>query len=274
MLTMGVDVGSTSSKAVILRDGTEIVAQRVVPLGTGTRGPLLAYEETLAAAGVCREEIGVLVATGYGRQSFQGADGQVSEVSCHAKGIFYLNPAVRTLVDIGGQDVKAMRISPDGRLDNFVMNDKCAAGTGRFLEVMARVLDVKVSQLGEIAARSAREVTISNTCTVFAESEVISHLASNVPIEDIVAGIHRSVAKRVAGLAGRIGIQAQVAMSGGVALNGGIVSALEKEFRLPVYVSPDCQLAGAIGAAVFAWETAQKQQKQPTPQHDSERESI
>ena len=257
MLTMGVDVGSTSSKAVVLLDGREIVAQRVVSLGTGTRGPLRVYRETLEAAGLSRGELSMLVATGYGRQSFEEADRQLSEVSCHARGMAFLNPKVRTLIDIGGQDIKAMRLDGRGRLENFVMNDKCAAGTGRFLEVMARVLDVRVEQLGGLAARSTREIAISNTCTVFAESEVISQLSSNVAVEDVAAGIHRAVAKRVASLTGRVGVAEEVAMSGGVALNEGIVSAMETVLGVPVYVSPSCQLAGAIGAALFAWEAAQ-----------------
>lgn len=165
---------------------------------------------------------------------------------------------MRTLIDIGGQDVKAMQLGDHGQLENFFMNDKCAAGTGRFLEVMARVLDVEVEQLGEIAGRSTQEVAISNTCTVFAESEVISKLSDNVPIPDILAGVHRSVAKRVASLARRVGIRPVVAMSGGVALNQGIISALERELDVPIYVPRDCQLAGAIGAAVFAWESLNK----------------
>ena len=260
MLTMGVDIGSTSSKAVILRDGAELVAKCLVPLGTGTKGPRAVYEQVLALSGLpqARAQVDMLIATGYGRQAFDGADKQLSEVSCHAKGMFFLDPEVRTLIDIGGQDVKAMQLGDHGQLENFFMNDKCAAGTGRFLEVMARVLDVEVEQLGEIAGRSTQEVAISNTCTVFAESEVISKLSDNVPIPDILAGVHRSVAKRVASLARRVGIRPVVAMSGGVALNQGIISALERELDVPIYVPHDCQLAGAIGAAVFAWESLNK----------------
>ncbi|NCB62986.1 MAG: 2-hydroxyglutaryl-CoA dehydratase [Clostridia bacterium] len=258
MLTMGVDVGSTSSKAVILRDGRDMVAKSLVALGTGTKGPGLVYEEALEKAGVSRAQVDMLIATGYGRQSFQGADKQISEVSCHAKGVFFLNPEVRTLIDIGGQDVKAMQIGDNGQLENFFMNDKCAAGTGRFLEVMARVLDLEVEKLGEISSQSTQEITISNTCTVFAESEVISRLSANVPITDILAGVHRSVAKRVAGLVGRVGIRPVVAMSGGVALNQGIIAALEAELRVPIYVPEDCQLAGAIGAAAYAFDSLMK----------------
>lgn len=258
MLTMGVDIGSTSSKAVVLRDGTELIAEKVVPIGTGPVGPAMVYRETLELAGIQRSDIARLVVTGYGRLTFEGADQQISELSCHAKGMHFLNPETRTLIDIGGQDVKAMRLGPSGRLENFVMNDKCAAGTGRFLEVMAKVLNVSVQEMGALSAQAREAVTISNTCTVFAESEVISQLAGNAAPTDIAAGIHRSVAKRVASLASRVGVEPLVAMSGGVALNTGIVRAMEEELKQPVFVSPRCQLAGAVGAAVFAYETASK----------------
>ena len=212
------------------------------------------YHSALQAAGLSRDDLDYTVVTGYGRMKFEQADEQVSELSCHAKGVHYLLPTARSVIDIGGQDAKALQISSAGRLMNFVMNDKCAAGTGRFLEVMSRVLDVQISEMGDLSEKSAREVSISSTCTVFAESEVISQLSSNEKVEDIVAGIHRSVAKRVAGMALRIGCEPDVAMSGGVALNRGIVSAMEKELNTPILVHPDCQLAGAIGAALLAWE--------------------
>lgn len=261
MLTMGCDVGSTSSKAVILKDGTEIIASKIVPLGTGTKGPAAVYQEVLDLAGVAREDLDMLVATGYGRLTFQGADKQVSELSCHARGVSFLNPAVRTLVDIGGQDLKALRVNSRGGMENFVMNDKCAAGTGRFLEVMAKILDVPIGELGELALKSNTKMIISNTCTVFAESEVVSHLSNGVPIEDIAAGIARSVANRAASLIGRVGVVDTVAISGGVSKNKGIVHFLSEELNTPVYVSEIAQLAGAIGAALFGYSAVLKQEK-------------
>jgi predicted CoA-substrate-specific enzyme activase len=192
--------------------------------------------------------------TGYGRFTFDDTDSQKSELSCHAKGVYRLFPSVRTIIDIGGQDIKVLRLNARGLLENFVMNDKCAAGTGKFLDVMAGILDVQTADLGTIGAGATSEVSISNTCTVFAESEVISKLSSNVRIEDLVAGIHRSVAKRVAALAHRNGIVKDVAMSGGVALNQGVVSALGQELKTEILVHEDCQLTGALGAALFAWE--------------------
>ena len=254
MITMGVDVGSTSSKAVLLEDGQRVLSKAVVPLGTGTAGPDRVFTQALDQAGVTRQAVAHLTVTGYGRLTFPGADSQMSEVSCHGRGMAFLLPGVRTVIDIGGQDAKALRISDRGGLNNFVMNDKCAAGTGRFLDVMARVLGVPIGELGGLSAQSTQPVSISNVCTVFAESEVISHLAAGAPLADIAAGIHISVARRVAALALRIGVEPQVAMSGGVALNQGVVRAMEAELKCPVLVHPDAQLAGAFGAALLAFD--------------------
>ena len=258
MLTMGVDIGSTACKCIIMEDGQEIKARAVVPLGTGTQGSRTVFEAALTKAGKTREEIERILVTGYGRFTFEAADSQKSEITCHATGVHYLLPTARTVVDIGGQDVKALRLSEDGLLDNFVMNDKCAAGTGRFLDVMAGVRDVKTEELGELSSQARSEVSISNTCTVFAESEVISQLSNNVPLPDLVAGIHASVAKRVAALVFRNGLVKDVAMSGGVALNSGVVRALSRELKSEILVHEDCQLAGAIGAAILAYREAKR----------------
>jgi len=254
MLTMGIDIGSTSCKAIILRDGKEIIAKAIVSLGTGTIGPREVFQKVLLHQNLEKSNIDRIMVTGYGRFTFDDADNQKSELSCHAKGVNFLFPSARTIVDIGGQDVKVLRVGAKGMLENFVMNDKCAAGTGKFLDVMARILNVQVSELGDIGLRATDEVSISNTCTVFAESEVISKLSTNVQIENLVAGIHRSVAKRVAALAFRNGIVQDVAMSGGVALNKGVVALLSQELKSEILVHEDCQLAGALGAAVLAGE--------------------
>ncbi|MDL2289568.1 acyl-CoA dehydratase activase [Clostridia bacterium OttesenSCG-928-F22] len=259
MLTLGIDIGSTACKCVVLQDGKEIIGKAVVGLGTGTVGAQNAFEEALKDAGVTREQISSVYATGYGRFTFPMADNQKSEICCHAKGIHSLLPDVRTIIDIGGQDIKALKINEKGMLINFVMNDKCAAGTGRFLDVMARVLNVRTEELGALDANAEGEVSISNTCTVFAESEVISKLSSNVRLEDLVRGIHTSVAKRVASLAFRNGIIEKVTMSGGVALNEGVVRALGRELKTDIIVHEDCQLAGALGAALFAYEESSKE---------------
>ena len=257
---MGIDVGSTASKCVIMKDGQEIVAKSLVPVGTGTSGPARAIAEVLDNAKMTREQMDFVLATGYGRNSLDGlADLQMSELSCHAKGATYLFPDVHTVVDIGGQDVKVIEIE-NGMMKNFVMNDKCAAGTGRFLDVMARVLEVRVEDLGDLGDKSTKEIGISSTCTVFAESEVISQLAVGTDKCDIIAGIHRSVAGRVSGLCNRVGVRDRVVMTGGVTQNHGIVKALENQLGHEISTSPLTQYNGALGAALFAYQKALKKQ--------------
>ena len=256
--TMGIDVGSTASKCVILKDGKHIIAKSLVSVGTGTSGPSRAIAEVLENADMVREEMDFVLATGYGRNSLEGlADMQMSELSCHAKGASFLFPNVRTVIDIGGQDVKVIEIE-NGMMKNFVMNDKCAAGTGRFLDVMARVLEVQVEDLGMLGDESTKEVGISSTCTVFAESEVISQLAVGTDKRDIINGIHKSVAARVVGLCHRVGVRDQVVMTGGVAQNHGIVKALASQLQHEIHTSPLTQYNGALGAALFAFQKASK----------------
>lgn len=256
--TLGIDVGSTASKCIILKNGTEIVSKSLIDVGAGTSGPQRAISEVLDNCGLKREDMSYILATGYGRNSLLDlADKQMSELSCHARGAYFLFPDVHTVIDIGGQDVKILHIE-NGAMVNFQMNDKCAAGTGRFLDVMARVLEVKVSDLAMLGAMSTKEVAISSTCTVFAESEVISQLSMGTDKRDIINGIHHSVAHRVVGLAHRIGVQPDVVMTGGVAQNLGVVKALEEELGLPIRTSPLTQYNGALGAALFAWQKAAK----------------
>ena len=259
--TMGIDVGSTASRSVILKDGSASVAKALVAVGTGTSGPARAIAAVLSDAGMTRGEMDFVLATGYGRNSLDGlADMQMSELSCHAKGASFLFPEVRTVIDIGGQDVKVIEIE-NGQMRNFVMNDKCAAGTGRFLDVMARVLEVDVEELGDLGDRSMKEVGISSTCTVFAESEVISQLAAGTDKCDIINGIHKSVAGRVSGLCNRVGVRDMVVMTGGVAQNHGIVKALQEQLGHEIHTSPLTQYNGALGAALFAYQKALKKQQ-------------
>lgn len=256
--TIGIDIGSTTSKCLVLKDGKEIAGSAIIPAGTGTSGPARALSAALQQCGLSREAAANLTSTGYGRASFEGADFVVSELSCHAIGAHAMFPEARTVIDIGGQDAKAIRISSDGKLENFMMNDKCAAGTGRFLDVMARVLELDVNDLAAKDAQAKEAVSISSTCTVFAESEVISQLAKNVNICDLVAGIHASVAVRTASLVRRLGVVPPVAMTGGVSNNAGVVRALEKELATRICVSPLSQLAGAYGAAIYGWNHINK----------------
>ena len=258
IFTLGIDVGSTASKCVILKNGEEIVAKSLVHVGAGTSGPQRALDAVLEAAGMKAEEMSYILATGYGRNSLMElADKQMSELSCHARGASFLFPDTHTVIDIGGQDVKVLHLE-DGRMVNFQMNDKCAAGTGRFLDVMAKVLEIDVSEMEGLGRESTKELAISSTCTVFAESEVISQLAMGSDKRDIINGIHKSIAHRVSGLAHRVGVIPGVVMTGGVAQNKGVVEALEKELDCTIQTSPLTQYNGALGAALFAWDQYKK----------------
>ena len=254
--TMGIDVGSTASKAVILKNGKEIVGKSLVDVGTGTSGPDRAIRMAFEDAGLTREDMALIMGTGYGRNSLEIADHNMSELSCHARGAAFLMPSVHTVIDIGGQDVKVIQIE-NGAMVNFQMNDKFAAGTGRFLDVMAKVLEVQVGDLGTLGAQSKKRIDISSTCTVFAESKVISQLAKGSEKADIINGVHKSVASRTVGLAHRVGVRDDVMMTGGVAQNQGVVKALEEELGHIVHIDPLTQYVGALGAALFAYQKAQ-----------------
>ena len=250
MKFLGIDIGSTTSKCVILGDDNEIVAKSLVVGGIGTPGPQKAVDSVLREAGLDRSDIAAAACTGYGRASYKDADYQISELTCHGVGGRYVFPDLRTLIDVGGQDAKVVCLSENGIMDHFLMNDKCAAGTGRFLDVMANILQVDIDDLGKEALSSKNHVGISSTCTVFAESEVISQLANGAARNDVIAGICDSVAFRTATLAKRGGIVKPVCMSGGVAKNEGVRKALEKALDTEILYSPLCQYFGALGAAV------------------------
>lgn len=251
---LGIDSGSTASKCVIVDGEGAIVATGLHASGAGTAGPKAAMLKALAQANATMDEIAASCATGYGRNLVDWADNRVSELSCHAKGASALFPGVRTVIDIGGQDAKVLRIDETGRLEQFVMNDKCAAGTGRFLDMMASVFGVNVTELSRLDAQSEKVAAISSTCTVFAESEVISKLAAGERIPDIVAGVHTSVVERTYGLVKRLGVVPLVAMTGGVALNDGLRRRLEDRLGQPIATSDMAQLNGALGAALYARE--------------------
>lgn len=258
MYYLGIDIGSSATKLIAINKNKEIIGRSVIQLGTGTAGVERAIAQFYKSTGLIRADISQLVVTGYGRVQFADADDQFSEISCHAKGINCLQPNVRTIIDIGGQDTKIIKIFENGAIQNFTMNDKCAAGTGRFLDVMSKVLDVDISEMGKQDALATEILPISNTCTVFAESEVISKLSAGHKIPNIIAGIHQSVARRVAGLAFRNGIEKQVALTGGVAQNSGIVRALERELNCELTIPKDPQITGALGAALFALQRDKK----------------
>ena len=250
---LGIDIGSLTVKAILLDADFRLMARGVAPSGYGGQEAAEALiARLLKDIQLTAAEVSYTVVTGYGRVRFTAADEELSEISCHARGAFHLCPAVRTVIDIGGQDSKAIRLSPNGRVLDFAMNDKCAAGTGRFLEVMATALAVPIGGLGSLAEQSQHPVSISSTCTVFAESEAISHMARGVAKQDVAAGLHRAIASRVLGLAARVRLEPEVMLTGGVALNRGLVVALEELSGQRVTVADDPQVVGALGAALYA----------------------
>ena len=263
MYTLGIDIGSASSKAVILEDGKRVVAATAIQSGTGTSGPGRVLEDVFSLSeGLTWEDMDRVIATGYGRFAVQNASRQISEITCHGKGIFYLCPSARTIIDIGGQDAKAISLDDNGNILKFFMNDKCAAGTGRFLEVMSRVLEVELDHMAEYHFTSEKPAHVSSTCTVFAESEVISLLSMGTAKKDIIAGVHQSVASKACALAYRAGVKDDVVMCGGVARNAGVVDAIEKELGRKITVAPNPQLTGALGAALIAFEDLKKDEEQ------------
>jgi len=258
MLTIGIDVGSISAKAAMMNDG-ELIGSKVILTGYNARNAGRAvFEGLLETLRVDRAAVARIVATGYGRNSVDFAHKAVTEITCHARGAVFQNPAVRSIIDIGGQDSKAIALNEAGGVRDFAMNDKCAAGTGRFLEVMARALEVDLDGFGPMSLAAENPARISSLCTVFAESEVISLIAKGARRADIIAGIHASVAARVVAMANRIGLQPPVMMTGGVAHNVGVVKALEAKLGHPVEVSAYAQENGAIGAACIAAGEASK----------------
>lgn len=265
MLFLGIDIGSSSSKAALVRMDDKIICTKIVNLGTGTEGIQMALSGLYEEADIRTEEVGYTVVTGYGRMTYE-ADKQITEITCHAKGIHHLMTGVHTVIDIGGQDSKVIRMDQDGAVQNFIMNEKCAAGTGRFLEVMARVLGCSIGELSGLAEESKKDVAISSVCTVFAESEVISQLSQGAHPNDVARGALRAVAKRVAGMCGRVGLEEKIAMSGGVALNQSMVEVLSEELGYQVIPAPNPQAVGAIGAAFIAKEFYLKKCNTAVPQ--------
>jgi len=250
----GIDIGSTMTKVIILEDKDKVCSKVVGP--TGAEHRRLANRVThdaLEHAGISIDEVAYIVATGYGRISVPFADRQITELTCHAKGISTLFPTARTAIDIGGQDAKGLKIS-NGKLVDFVMNDKCAAGTGRFLEVIAEALSIRVEDLGTISLQSTNKITISNTCTIFAQQEITSCLSDGIPLEDILAGLHDAIATRVIGMVKRLGIQPSVVLTGGVAKNIGIIKAMEENLGHTLLVPEDPLFSGALGAAILGRE--------------------
>jgi predicted CoA-substrate-specific enzyme activase len=254
MLTIGIDVGSVTAKGVLMSDGALLAAKSCFTGYNAEQAARSVYEGLLEGNHLTKTQVKGIVATGYGRNSVPFADKAVTEIMCHAVGANHLKPDVRAVIDIGGQDSKAILLGERGKVLNFIMNDKCAAGTGRFLEVMARALEVDLDAFGAMSEKADYAAPISSLCAVFAESEVVSLIAKGEKRENIIAGIHAAIGSRVAAMAGRlfVGGAASLMMTGGVARNVGVVQALEKALRHSVDVSPHAQIMGAIGAARLA----------------------
>lgn len=253
----GLDAGSVATKAVVLalEDPTKppiVLGTAAVPTGAD---PVAAAEkalaEALSQAGLKRSDVERLGGTGYGRIRLPGVDRTVTEITCHACAVRWLHPSARTVIDVGGQDIKVIRMNQNGQVEDFVMNDKCAAGTGRFLQVMAAALGLSLSQLAQVPFQG-EAAQISSTCTVFAESEVISLVAAGTPVLNIVRGLFQSVAERVEGLAARVSVEPEVVMTGGVSAIKGIPQAIGARLGFPVHVPDLAQFAGAYGAALLS----------------------
>lgn len=259
MIVVGIDSGSLSTDAVVLDENRKVLGKSVVRTGaSNVKASESALEEALNAAGIKKADVGYVLSTGYGRNGLDFSDAQVTEITCHARGAHFLFPGTRTVIDIGGQDSKAIKVSEKGKVLDFAMNDKCAAGTGRFLEVMARTLEVELDDMGEQSLKSTNEVTVSSMCTVFAESEVVSLVAAGHPKEDIIRGLHKAISERTIALASRVGNEPEITFTGGVAKNKGMVAELEKKLNVKLNIFEDPQIVGAIGAGLIALERAQK----------------
>jgi len=254
-IAMGVDVGSLCTKTVILDMEGNILSYDIMRSGHHYQGAAKeSIKNAIKSAGLKRSDISYTLGTGYGRRSISEADAEVTEITCHARGATRLFPDVHTVIDIGGQDSKVIGIGDNGLVTNFVMNDKCAAGTGRFLEVMASALSVDIGEMGELFFASQKKVEVSSMCTVFAESEVISLFAQGHKKADIAAGIAHSIARRIMGMVGQVGLKEKMIMSGGVAKNAGVVRAIEERLETRLAVPEEPQIVGALGAAIIASE--------------------
>ncbi len=254
----GVDVGSTQTKAVIVDEGRRIVARALIATGANvSRAGENAFVAACESAGLPRGAVGYVVGTGYGRYKIIFGDAQITEITCHARGAHFLFPATRTVVDMGGQDTKAIKVGADGSVIDFSMNDKCAAGTGRFLSAAADVTGVGLDEIGPRSLAAKAPVRLTSVCTVFVESDIMSYLAQRKTVEDILGGVHKAIATRTMSLVRRVGVEEEITFTGGVSRNTGMVRALGDVLGKPINVSEDGHYMGALGAALFALERAQ-----------------
>jgi len=266
----GIDVGSTITKVVILKEG--IIASIIKPTGPEQRRLAnKVMEEALHKAALTFQTITYIVATGYGRINVPFADKQFTEITCHAKGIASLFPKAKTIIDIGGQDIKAIKIDATGRTIDFVMNDKCAAGSGRFIEVIADTLGVPLDRVGELSLQSRKPAKISNICTIWAQQEVAASLAGGVPISDLLAGVHQSLADRIGRMVNRLRVEDAVIVTGGGGKNRGLLKALSEQLGHEVLVPEEPLITGALGAALLGQGIVEQAKENHTPLETKER---
>jgi predicted CoA-substrate-specific enzyme activase len=252
-LVAGIDIGSITAKTVILDDDERVLAAHVVHQGiVNEEAALRCLEEALELAGISRSALDYVITTGYGRDLVSVGDESITEITCHADGVAHVLPEVRTVVDVGGQDSKVIAMTDHGTVLNFRMNDRCAAGTGRFLEVMARSLQLNLTEIGEIALTSENPTDVSSTCTVFAESEIVSLMAQGCPKADIIAGMHHAMCRRLAAMVRSVGVRDPVAMTGGVAMNAAMPRFLGDDIGMEILIPEQPQIIGALGAARLA----------------------
>ncbi len=251
----GIDVGSTQTKGIVIDAARAIVARVLIDTGANVkRAGQRAIDNLAVEAGIARDDIKFVVGTGYGRYKIEAGDTQVTEISCHARGAQILFPNTRTVIDMGGQDTKAIKVGPEGDVLDFCMNDKCAAGTGRFLAGAAEVLGLTLDEIGPISLQGTKPIRLTSVCTVFVESDILSHLAQKKKVEDILAGVHDAIAARTIGLVRRVGIEPEITFTGGVARNDGMVRSLEAKLGKTLNISQEAHFCGALGAALFAMD--------------------
>ncbi len=258
MTVAGIDIGSRAAKAVVMRDGS-ILSSVICDTGPeSVKTSKMTMAKVLKGTGLSLDDIQYVVATGYGRVLVPFADENISEISCHARGINWYFPEVRTILDMGGQDCKAISCDGDGRVTNFIMNDKCAGGTGRFLEMIAEVLNTSLEQIGELSLASRNAIPFNTICAVFAKSEAIAHFRKGVAKSDILAGLHEAIATRCFNLLKRVSLQKDFSITGGIAKNSGMVTKLREKVCMEPLLCDDPQIVGALGAALFAEERCNK----------------
>lgn len=253
MLVAGVDVGSTQTKGVVMDDDRRILGRGITDTGARlSEAGDTAFRLALEDAGVARDDIDFVIGTGYGRFRVEFGDAQVTEISCHARGAAHLFPGTRTVLDVGGQDTKAIKVGKDGEVLDFCMNDKCSAGTGRFLGAASDALEIPLGELGALALTAKNPVNVTTTCTVFAESEILGWLARGRKTEDVVMGVHQAIAARSFSLLARVGIEPELTFTGGVARNQAMVKLMGELTDLRVNASEETHYCGAVGAALYA----------------------